>query len=54
MAEQAFRGSGNRKSRPKDEVPPERLMLGSVLIIAALGSGLFYSQKMEATIADVV
>ena len=35
--------------------PPERLMLGSVLIIAALlVSGLFYFQKMEATIADVV
>jgi lipopolysaccharide transport system permease protein len=35
--------------------PPERLILVSVLIIVAvLVSGLFYFQKMEATIADVV
>lgn len=35
--------------------PPSRLILVSVLIIVAvLVSGLFYFQKMEATIADVV
>jgi lipopolysaccharide transport system permease protein len=35
--------------------PPTRLILVSVLIIVAvLVSGLFYFQKMEATIADVV
>ena len=35
--------------------PPIRLILVSVLIIVAvLVSGLFYFQKMEATIADVV
>lgn len=35
--------------------PPTRLILCSVLIIVAvLVSGLFYFQKMEATIADVV
>lgn len=35
--------------------PPTRLILPSVVIIVAvLVSGLFYFQKMEATIADVV
>lgn len=35
--------------------PPTRLILPSVLIVVAvLVSGLFYFQKMEATIADVV
>jgi hypothetical protein len=49
-----MRGSGGRFQDAAGRLPARLILVSVLIIVAVLVSGLFYFQKMEATIADVV